>query len=257
MSTQTALKQNCSVILKGGLFTLTALQLLNHDLDAIGVELDNKIQQAPNFFKNAPVVLDVQALQDSEAEVNFAAILQVLRRKKLIPVGVRGATEVMRADAVRVGLAILSESKSEAKNTATKELPATKAQQQAASNVQAVAAAPAAPNQSTPSRIINQPIRSGQQIYVPGGDLIVMAPVSHGAELLADGHIHVHGPLRGRALAGINGDQSAMIYCQSLEAELVSVAGEYKISEDLKEILWKQPAHITFNDGRLHVTGLK
>ena len=88
--------------------------------------------------------------------------------------------------------------------------------------------------------LITQPIRSGQQIYVPGGDLIVMASVGHGAELLADGNIHVHGALRGRALAGVMGDKNAMIYCKSLEAELVSVAGQYRISEDLKDTGWKQ-----------------
>ena len=104
--------------------------------------------------------------------------------------------------------------------------------------------------------MITQPVRSGQQIYAPGGDLLVLAPVSHGAELLADGNIYVFGPLRGRALAGITGDQSAMIFCKSLEAELVSIAGQYKISEDLKETCWQQAVRIQLQSGRLHFSEL-
>lgn len=82
--------------------------------------------------------------------------------------------------------------------------------------------------------LITQPIRSGQQVYAQGADLIVHAPVSQGAELIADGNIHVYGPLRGRALAGVSGNKNARIYCQKLEAELVSVAGHYSVSEDIK-----------------------
>jgi septum site-determining protein MinC len=82
-------------------------------------------------------------------------------------------------------------------------------------------------------------VRSGQQIYAAGGDLVIIAPVSAGAEILADGNIHVYGPLRGRALAGVKGDTSARIFCQSLEAELVSIAGNYKVNEDLQKEHWK------------------
>ena len=105
----------------------------------------------------------------------------------------------------------------------------------------------------SPTKIITQPIRSGQQVYAPGGDLLILNSVSPGAELLADGHIHVMGALRGRALAGINGDPHAMIFCKSLEAELVSIAGQYQISEDLKDNLWKQPARIELIAGRLNI----
>jgi septum site-determining protein MinC len=101
--------------------------------------------------------------------------------------------------------------------------------------------------------LITQPVRSGQQIYAQGGDLIVLASVSHGAELLADGHIHVYGSMRGRALAGVLGDKDAMIFCRSLEAELISIAGQYRLSEDLKETCWKQPACIQLQDGRLNI----
>jgi septum site-determining protein MinC len=108
----------------------------------------------------------------------------------------------------------------------------------------------------TIGKLITQPVRSGQQIYARGGDLVVCAPVSPGAELLADGHIHVYGPLRGRALSGVLGNVNAYIFCQSLEAELISVAGQYRISENLKDTCWKQPAKIYLQEGHLQIQTL-
>ena len=88
---------------------------------------------------------------------------------------------------------------------------------------------------------------------MPGGDLIVFSSVSNGAEILADGHIHVYGPLRGRALAGVLGDKDARIFCKSLEAELISIAGHYRIYEDLKDSHWKQAVCIQLQDERLNI----
>jgi septum site-determining protein MinC len=104
--------------------------------------------------------------------------------------------------------------------------------------------------------IITEPVRSGRQIYAARGDLIVMGPVSAGAELLADGNIHVYSSLRGRALAGISGDTSARIFCHSLEAELVSIAGLYRVSEDLEKSVFKKPVHIYLDDGYLRMDPL-
>ena len=104
--------------------------------------------------------------------------------------------------------------------------------------------------------VIDQPVRSGQQVYAPEGDLIILAPVQAGAEVLAAGNIHVYGPLRGRALAGIHGAESARVFCQSLEAELVSIAGHYKISEDLQDNGWKSAVQIQLRDDLLVVTPL-
>jgi septum site-determining protein MinC len=143
---------------------------------------------------------------------------------------VRGGNELQNQAALSAGLAILADDKSNKEN----ELTLNKVK-------------------NTPTKVIHQPVRSGQQIYVPGGDLIVMAAVGAGAEVLADGHIHIYGPLRGRALAGVHGDTTAMIICQSLEAELVSVAGQYRVSENLKDQLWKKGAVISLSDGHLQV----
>ncbi|KAF1069792.1 MAG: Septum site-determining protein MinC [Pseudomonas citronellolis] len=108
-----------------------------------------------------------------------------------------------------------------------------------------------------PTRMITTPVRSGMQVYAAGGDLIVLAAVSAGAELLADGNIHVYGPMRGRALAGVKGDTSARIFCQQLGAELVSIAGNYKVAEDLRRSpQWGQAVHISLSGDVLNITRL-
>ncbi len=98
---------------------------------------------------------------------------------------------------------------------------------------------------------ITPPVRSGQRLYAQGGDLVELAPVSAGAELMADGHIHVYGPLRGRALAGVKGNADARIFCQDLRAELISVAGHYRVSENLDPALAGRPVQVRLQDGRL------
>ena len=105
--------------------------------------------------------------------------------------------------------------------------------------------------------VITTPVRSGQQVYAKGGDLIIIAPVSAGAEVLADGNIHIYGPLRGRALAGVSGDKSARIFCQSLEAELISIAGSYKVNEDLQKDHWKKNTQASLNGDQLTVSAFK
>ncbi|MGZ9034790.1 MAG: septum site-determining protein MinC, partial [Rhodospirillales bacterium] len=100
------------------------------------------------------------------------------------------------------------------------------------------------PAQAAASKVVIHPVRSGRQIYAQGADLIVLASISPGAELIADGHIHVYGALRGRALAGIGGNTDARIFCRSLEAELVSVAGYWRVRDDIPEELIGKPVQI-------------
>lgn len=222
--------------LKGGFFTLTSLQILNTDLSELADQLENKVQQAPNFFQYAPIVIDVHKLsEEQQAVLDLNQIKLIFKRLHLIPVGIQGAKSELQKMAILEGFALISESRQEKIQTQDELKP------------------PAQPTLGSPTKIITQPIRSGQQVYAPGGDLLILNSVSPGAELLADGHIHVMGALRGRALAGINGDPHAMIFCKSLEAELVSIAGQYQISEDLKDNLWKQPARIELIDGRLNI----
>lgn len=239
-----------SLALKGGMFTLTSIILLDHDLDNLSLQLDDKIKQAPNFFHFAPIIIDVSRLYQQGDVFNFSALVAMMRTKKLIPIGVKGASKSLKESAIASGLALFPEEKVIPKKKTVEEVKSQEA------IITAPVSVHAEPVNHTATRIITAPIRSGQQFYAPGGDLIILAAVSHGAEVLADGNIHVHGPLRGRALAGVMGDQDAMIYCKSLEAELVSIAGQYRVSEDLKEICWKQSACIQLSEGRLNIRAI-
>lgn len=237
--------------LKGGLYPLTALQLLGNNLLAFEEQLTSKIEQAPKFFYNAPVVIDLQKLVKPDAHIDYQQLVGILRSKKLIPVGVKGGTSEQQAAATLVGLPILQDSTKEPRKV---EEPAGKL----VTPEPAAAAEPETDSEirGSNTKLITEPVRSGQQIYARGGDLIVLAPVSHGAELLADGNIHIYGPLRGRALAGVTGDETAHIFCQYLEAELVSIAGQYKISEDIEQSVWRMATDISLEEGRLHIRPL-
>lgn len=230
------------LVFKGNAYTLTTLQLLSLDLEHIQSVLIDKIAQAPKFFEHIPLVLDLQKITSEQDDVNLMQIVNCLRQHKLLPIGVRGATAKIQEQAKEHGLACLSD---------TKVIDATQNKESKTS----IKSPPTPPPSST--RIITQPVRSGQQIYAQGGDLIVLSTVSHGAEILADGNIHVYAPLRGRALAGVMGDANTYIFCQSLEAELISVAGQYRISEQLKETdVWENSAQISLVDGHLRIAPL-
>jgi len=236
MTTETLIAPKQGMILKGGMYTLTTLHLYHNDIDELSQLIDDKIKQAPNFFQYAPIILDVHRLPNQTEMADFYLIINTLKSKKLIPIGIRGATQNIKDAAIQIGLAIFPDQKPDPKKET--------GEPQTAENKSV--------NHST-TKLVTQPVRSGQQIYAPGGDLIVLSSVSHGAELLADGHIHVHGPLRGRALAGVMGNKSAIIYCKSLEAELVSIAGQYQVSESLKEKYWKRAACVQLHDTRLNI----
>lgn len=250
MSIESPTKHNSVMALKGSMYTLTAIQLLENDLDELSYQLDEKIKQAPNFFQYAPLILDFQNLSKSTDPVDFVALIELLKNKKLIPIGIRGVSGALKETAIAAGLAVFPEDKTSSKKSSPVERPT---QIELKETVDEPAIVKQLPLQGMGTRVITQPIRSGQQIYVPGGDLIILSSVSHGAEILADGHIHVYGSLRGRALAGVMGNTDAMIFCKSLEAELVSIAGQYRLSEDLKNLGWKQSVSIQLKEGRLNI----
>lgn len=238
--------------LKGGLFPLTSLQLLNASLELLGAQLDQKLQQAPKFFFNAPVVIDLQKVNRQESAIDFSQLKNILLTRHLIPVGVRNGNSTQHSEASKSGFAILQESvKEQTQRPSSENKPMLPEETE---ETESKAAEPNVLGSNT--RIVTEPVRSGQQIYARGGDLIVLAPVGHGAELLADGNIHVYAPLRGRALAGVTGDVRARIFCQCLEAELISIAGQYKISEDMASSDWRSAVNIYLEDGRLQVRPL-
>jgi len=213
--------------LKGSLFTLMVLKLLEGNHDLFAEQLAEKIAKAPHFFQKAPLVIDLQAVPPEN--INLSYLVNLLRSHGLVPIAVRGGNLEQNNLALSMDLGLLPEAKAER---------------------------PRYFEQTPFSKIITHPIRSGQQIVALQGDLVVLATVSHGAEILAQGNIHVYGPLRGRALAGVNGNTEARIFCQSLEAELVSIAGQYQVSEGLPENLRGKPTQIYLQENELKIEAL-
>lgn len=239
--------------LKGGMLTMTVVELVQQAPERFAMQLAEKVEQAPNFFQDTPVLISLEKLNEPLDITGLIALLRICRDHGLLPVALRGA-EHFRTLAQQASLVLLPPGRGRDKVLDTPEpVPDPVAEQPARTEKPAP---PAPAEQPTSTKVITQPVRSGQQVYARGGDLIVLAPVSAGSELLADGHIHVYGPLRGRALAGVRGDTEARIFCQSLEAELVSVAGQYKVAEDLRRQQWKEAVQVHLDGDSLKISAL-
>jgi len=206
--------------------------------------LAEQIQRSPRFFLNAPVVLDLRDAAEFSDAHDFAEAKDILRRHTLTLVGVQNALPVQVEAASKADLASFAPNPIQPRRQPPSEQPA---------------ARPPPPLQAShetliKTRLVTQPVRSGTQIYARGADLVVTAPVSPGAEIMADGNIHVYSALRGRALAGAGGDVEARIFCSRFEAELVSIAGHYLVSEQMPPSERGLPVQIALIDDRLTIT---
>jgi septum site-determining protein MinC len=240
-----ALDDQAPFQIRGHLRALLTLRVLApRDIDFFK-HLADTVAGAPNFFHNAPVVLDLEAVRD-EAPVNMAEFARRLRQQRLVPVGVQNGGEEWSRAAVNAGLAVLSPAR------------LTSAPVEAAPSPPepAATAEPAPPPGPQPARIVTEPVRGGQQVYAQNADLIVLAPVSPGAEVLADGSVHVYNRLRGRAFAGVSGDERARIFCHALQAELVFVAGHYLVAEEIDEGMLGKGVQIRLDGERLVIEPL-
>lgn len=240
--------------LKGSVVTAIVLELYRYSRDAFASELAEKVRQAPMFFQQTPVVISLEKLDTEPEAIDFESLISLCREFGLRPMAFKGAPASAAALLESTGLAQIPAGQSPRQQAVEPESPP-RAPRSTAPDV-VVKTVVEEKIVHRPSRVITRPVRSGQQVYAEGADLIVLAAVSEGAEILADGHIHVYGALRGRALAGVRGDESARVFCQSLEAELVSVAGNFKLSDSLREMAWKQPAQVYLLEDTLHVVTL-
>ena len=245
--------------LKAAGFTLPIIRLFEADIEAVAAELGTRVEQAPEFFRNTPVVIDLSGFPEGGGEVEFPLLVGLLRGYGMIPFGVRGGTKAQHAAAEAMELAILGDAEGRGARA-----------ERATGSGEPARSAPApkrggeAPSEAavSPRRngagftLVTRPVRSGQRVYAAGGDLSVIAAVSSGAELMADGNIHVYGPLRGRALAGMKGNTDARIFCQDLQAELVSVAGHYRVSENVPAELRGIPVQIYLDHRILRIEKL-
>jgi septum site-determining protein MinC len=218
-------------IVQGALFTVMVVRAAMLRDPAFANDLAQQIARSPRFFENAPVVLDLRGVENLTEASEFETVKEKLRALALTPVGVQNAQPAQLEAATAAGLA------SFAPNSSTQPR-----------------SGPAASPAAAKTRLVTEPVRSGTQIYARGSDLVVTAAVSPGAELVADGNIHVYGALRGRALAGAGGDSAARIFCTRLEAELVSIAGRYLVSEQLPAGVQAAPVQIALVDDQLTIT---
>lgn len=232
--------------LKADFFPMTVIKLNSIDTSSLKTNLEDSISKAPKYLINAPVVIDTADIEEaSQQHIDFHALRQLLQDKKIIPVGVRGLDKKYHDRAIAADFAIMANGRSP--NLAEGNPIST-----------AIAARREAENHSISlTKIISRPVRSGTQVYAKNTDLIILSAVNAGAECLADGNIHIYGPLRGRALAGANGNKEAHIFCESLEAELIAIAGQYLTKDQIKSSKIKSPLiHIFLKDDKLQIEGI-
>ena len=227
-------------LVQGALFTVMVIRAGMLRDAVFEQELTEQIERSPRFFYNAPVVLDLNGADGFTTENEFLDARDVLRRHTLSLVGIQNALPDQLGAAAAAGFASFAPTSTQP----SRRPPA-----------QAAATEPAPTRSSrAAARLVTEPVRSGTQIYARGTDLVVTAAVSPGAELVADGNIHVYGALRGRAMAGASGDVEARIFCSRLEAELVSIAGRYLVSEQLPAEQRGFPVQIVLVDDQLTIT---
>ncbi|PUE33481.1 septum site-determining protein MinC [Limnohabitans sp. Jir72] len=205
--------------IKSADLSLVALLLKTSDIALVSQALSQQLSENPGFFDNDPLVIDVSGLSDDlkASSLDLANLLKILRVHGLVPIAIKGAQSNLLAVALGMGLVDASDAR------IRRSMP--------------VAEPSAVPPSTVDLRplgamVIDKPLRSGQQVYAKGCDLVVLAMVNPGAEVIADGSIHIYGTLRGKAIAGARGNINAMIFAQSMAPELISIAGVYQTSEN-------------------------
>lgn len=247
---------------------LNVLRLQEVDIETLRVALQTKRDEAPQFFAQSPIVVDCSDLGDGYAEIDFFVLKELITELGFIPVGVRGIPENQFAALSKAGWAVMRAG--HAPSTTTTSTTSTVAdtntdeqvsQQQSVDTqkndpeidekTQTVEAVP-----TIQSLTIERPVRSGQQVYAANADMTVLSATSSGSELMADGSIHAYGPMRGRVLAGARGNESARIFCHSLQAELIAIAGRYLLLDESDTDLKGKPAMIRLEGEKLIIEPL-
>lgn len=199
--------------IKSATLPLVALLLKTADLAMLAEELQARFGEIPDFFDQDPLVLDLSPLRAQDVSPDFPTVVALLRSHRMLPIAVRSGNQAQMAAAREAGL-VAAEDVQPAVRMPVAEAPM-----------------PAAPPAPMGALVIDRPLRSGQQVYARGRDLVVMSMVNPGAEVIADGSIHVYAPLRGKAIAGARGNDEARIVTLCLEPELISIAGVYRTSD--------------------------
>ena len=240
--------------LKFGQVGIANLRIRTLDPARLAAEMAERVQRAPKLFERAAVVVDFGGLSQCPGAAETRALLEALRGAGVLPVALAYGTSAIEALSRDVGLPLLAKFRASYERegeAAPAPAPAARAPEPAP------APAPAAPApRAEPGLVHLHPVRSGQQVYAQERDLTVCATVGAGAEVIADGSIHVYGALRGRALAGAAGMATARIFCREFHAELVAVAGHYKVLEEIPKALLGKPVQIWLEHDKLRIEQL-
>ncbi len=237
--------------LKIGQVGIANLRVRTLDVPQLVREMRERVQRAPKLFGRAAVIVDFGGLSQTPDEATARALIEGLREAGVLPVALAYGTRENDALAERLGLPVLAKFRAQYERAEPAPAPA-----------RATAPAPApAPRPAEPPRVAGRmqktPVRSGQQVYAEGCDLTVLSTVSAGAEVIADGSIHIYGALRGRALAGARGNTEARIFCREFQAELVAIAGHYKVLDDIPDQLRGKPVQVWLDNGQLKLAPIE
>jgi septum site-determining protein MinC len=259
--------------LKSATLSLLALVLKSADLAAIASELAQRLGDTPDLFAFEPLLIDLSQLprmapvaegeqaalgleEDPAAAIDLPALVGLLREHRMQPAAVLGGNAAEHAAARALGLAEAPADALAPPQRKSRSAPVV--QEVVREIVKEVVVEVPVPAEAAPTLIIDKPLRSGQQVYAKGGDLVVLALVNHGAEVIADGSIHVYAPLRGKAIAGAKGNVEARIFAASMEPELISIAGTYRTTENpLPDSVLGKPAQIRLDGEKLVMEPLK
>lgn len=237
--------------LKFGQVGIANLRLKRFDADAMSIELAAKLASAPHLFSRTPVVLDLSHLPTLPDLAEVRDLFERIRAAGMLPVGLSYGTTENEALARSLNLPLFAKFRAAFERVGEPAVAPPAVSAGVPATPIGTTSTPAENRAASPTLHQKKPVRSGQQVYARGGDLVVTSLVANGAEVIADGSIHVYGALRGRALAGAQGDENARIYCQEFHAELVSIAGQYRVFEDLPAELCGKPVQAWLEGDKL------
>lgn len=245
-------REQAAFKIKNANLPVLILHLKTPDMAQVKAQLETRLKQMPDFFAHAPVVLGLADLAEADAALDFPDLLDFMRSHRMQAAGVQGGSGAQQVAAAKAGLGVIPEIparptsvvevEAEAEpepapiepepGPAQPDLPGLETETKVEAEPAAPSSLPPVMPKTRPTLIIDKPVRTGQRIHAEGANLVVLAIVNAGAELIADGDIHIYAPLRGRALAGARGNTAARIYVQSMEAELVAIAGYFQVFDE-------------------------
>ncbi|MEI7455517.1 MAG: septum site-determining protein MinC [Nitrosomonadales bacterium] len=259
--------------IKTGNLSVLQLHILTTDIAALKRELSQRLAQTPDFFASTPIVLELSGVAESDQGLDFVSLISFMQSHGMCAAGIVGGSVGQREDAIQAGLGIFPDVvvRNPMRRATDDPFSVTGAYVAATPAPVAAPLQPELPGfeppvepqplpalaKLMPTMLIDKPVRTGQRIYAEGANLVVLAIVNAGAELIADGDIHVYAPMRGKAIAGAQGNEAARIFVNSMEAELLSIAGCFKVFEDgMPENVSAKPARVHLDGSRLVIQPL-